>query len=364
MTVTLVLPQQIADELLDAVANEVESAGVLLAKPVETPRGDMRLLARSMHWVPEDAYRERNDRSLSISSHGYIYALAAAETDSAVPIWLHTHPGDESTPRPSEYDEVVDQELSDLFRLRAGSPYYGAVVVAQSDGNFCFTGHLESACSRSDIDRLWVVGRRFRFDRNWLHDTSPPWTQFDRNIRAFGGEIQEVLGDLNVAVVGCGGTGSAVIEQLVRLGVRHFLLFDPDELTESNLTRVYGSFPENVGEPKVELSAAHVKRIAPDAEVVAIQSKITLEDTARLLLDADVVFGCTDDNAGRLVLSRVATYLMTPVIDCGVLLSSGNDGLLEGIDGRVTVLAPGAACLVCRNRIDLERAVAEVPTSR
>ena len=111
MTVTLVLPLQIADELLHAVANEIESAGVLLAKLVKTPAGDMRLLARAMHWVPDDAYQVRNSRTLSISSHGYIPALAAAEADEAVPIWLHTHPGYESTPRPSEYDEIVDQEL-------------------------------------------------------------------------------------------------------------------------------------------------------------------------------------------------------------------------------------------------------------
>ena len=101
-------------------------------------------------------------------------------------------------------------------------------------------------------------------------------------------------------------------------------------------------------------------RIAPDAKVMTTQAKITLESTAKLLLDADVIFGCTDDNAGRLVLSRFASYLLTPVIDCGVLLSSGCGGQLVGIDGRVTVLTPGAACLVCRNRIDLQRAAAEM----
>ena len=90
------------------------------------------------------------------------------------------------------------------------------------------------------------------------------------------------------------------------------------------------------------------------------QAKVTLESAAKQLLDADVIFGCTDDNAGRLVLSRVASYLLTPVIDCGVLLSSGSGGQLIGIDGRVTVLAPGAACLVCRNRIDLRQAAAEM----
>ena len=360
MTVTLVLPDQVATELFDAVAVTVESACVLLARKVDTPGGNVRLLGRALHWVQDDAYRRREAAGLSISSHGYVPALAAAEADGCVPIWLHTHPGIDSTPKPSKYDELVDQQLADLFRLRAASPLYGAVVIARPRGQPCFSGHIESEGRRTEIDRLWVTGRRFALVQNWRNGTTPPAKQFDRNIRAFGGDIQQILGDLRIAVVGCGGTGSAVIEQLVRLGVRHLQLFDPDTLTAGNVTRVYGSYLDDVGEPKVNVSSAHVKRIAPDADVTTAQSKITSESTARLLLDADIVFGCTDDNAGRLVLSRVASYLLTPVIDCGVLLSSGPGGHLVGIDGRVTVLAPGAACLVCRSRIDLQRAAAEM----
>ena len=360
MTVTLVIPESMAQELTEVTAKEYESAGVLLARHVETPRGNVRLLARAMHWIPEDAYLARDSTSMSIASHGYVPALSAAENEQAVPIWLHTHPGSDSTPRPSERDEIVDSELADLFRLRAGSHLYGAVVLALTEGRLSFAGHVESADGRSELDRIWVTGRRLKLIRNWLQATVSLSEDFDRNIRAFGGEIQGVLGDLRVAVVGCGGTGSAVVEQLVRLGVRHLDLFDPDNLTASNVTRVYGSFPEDVGMPKVDVSATHVTRIAPNARVTAEHFAITREAVARLLLDADIVFGCSDDNAGRLVLSRFASFLLTPVIDCGVLLSSGRDGQLEGIDGRVTVLAPGAACLVCRNRIDLHRAAAEM----
>ena len=360
MTVTLVLPERIAGELLTAAAADIESACVLLARHVETPGGNVRLLAREVHWVPDDAYLLRDATALSIASHGYVPALAAAEADQSVPIWVHTHPGSKSSPKPSKHDELVDEQLADLFRIRGASPWYGAVVVAWSRGRLSFTGHIASEHRRDDIDRLWVTGRRFALVQNWLHGRSPPSEQFDRNIRAFGGEIQNVLGDLRVAVVGCGGTGSAVLEQLVRLGVRHLRLFDPDTLTAGNLTRVYGSVLEDIGKPKVNVSAAHVARIAPDAKVATTQAKITREATARLLLDADIVFGCTDDNAGRLVLSRVASYLLTPVVDCGVLLSSGCGGQLVGIDGRVTLITPGAACLVCRDRIDLQRAAAEM----
>ena len=68
MTVTLVLPDQIAANLLEATATEIETGGVLLARHVKTPEGDVRLLARELHWVPDDAYRLRNATAMSIAS--------------------------------------------------------------------------------------------------------------------------------------------------------------------------------------------------------------------------------------------------------------------------------------------------------
>lgn len=360
MTVTLVLQAKMAAELDAATEAEVETACVLLARQVRTPGGHLRLLARELHWVPDHAYLQQSATTMTISSHGYVPALATAEADGTVPIWLHTHPGRVSSPRPSQRDRRVDEELADLFRLRSGNPWYGAVILARPRGRLAFSGHIATEERRTEIDRIWITGQHFALHQNWLHRTTPLQGQFDRNIRAFGVQIQRVLGDLSVAVVGCGGTGSAVIEQLARLGVRRFLLFDPDTLSEGNLTRVYGSSPQDLGRAKVKVMADHVHRIAPAARVATAQASVTAEPTAKLLLDADVIFGCTDDNAGRLVLSRFASYLLTPVIDCGVLLSSRPGGQLFGIDGRVTVLAPGEACLVCRNRIDLRRAAAEL----
>ncbi len=148
----------------------------------------------------------------------------------------------------------------------------------------------------------------------------------------------------------------------MRLGVRRVALFDPDRLSASNVTRVYGSAATDVGQFKVDTLSAHLARIAPDIHCEAVKSMITVQATAQRLCTCDVVFGCTDDNAGRLVLSRFSTYLLTPVIDCGVLLTADGNGTLAGIDGRVTTLVPGQPCLVCRSRVDLARAAAELLT--
>jgi len=363
MTISIVVPQTLMEELHTVAMLPTETAGVMLVGVAEAPNGDVRLLARCMRWVDESAYDRREWNGLTIRSEGYVHALAEAETLGAACIWVHTHPGEDASPRPSEHDRVVDREIADLFRLRSGSPYYGALIFSPRPSELIFTGHLQPEGRRTArIERLWQVGDRWRmvgaFDatRPQLSDI------YDRNVRAFGFGVQQTLGGLKVGVVGCGGTGSAVGEQLVRLGVRHLVLVDPDELSESNLTRVYGSAAADVGQPKVQVLARHLGSIAPDLCCETVQSMVTLEPAARRLIGCDVVFGCTDDNAGRLVLSRLATYLLTPVIDCGVLLSSDANDQLTGIDGRITILSPGQACLVCRGRIDLARAGAELLT--
>lgn len=359
MTATLVMPETLASSLRNLVRLDVESAAVILVRLIEAHDGDLRLLATDVVPVPEDAYERRTERELSITSAGYVPTLARAELEGATPIWFHSHPGEGSSPTPSRRDRRVDDELRELFRLRAGCTYYGSIIMSHEGGRIRFSGQLDNGPTRLAIDRVLTVGRRVELAHNSLVSDIALAPLFDRNIRAFGGVVQRALRDLRVGIVGCGGTGSAVAEQLVRLGVRNLALFDPDRLTLSNVTRVYGSTIEDVGQLKVEVAARHLRKIAPDLRADAIPFSINVEDVARRLASVDIVFGCTDDNAGRLVLSRIPTYLLVPVIDSGVLLD-GKDGQLGGIFGRVTMAFPGSACLVCHDRIDLSRARAEM----
>jgi molybdopterin/thiamine biosynthesis adenylyltransferase len=358
---TLVLTRAMAVRLRELATLDIETGAVLLARRAGDG-ADFRLLGFELHEVPEHAYERREAQQLLITSDGYVPALARAEATGCVPIWLHTHPGNGSCPESSRHDDIVNHQLGDLFRLRADSEYYGAVIISIDGSNLTYTGHLDDGDGPTDIERLVVVGERLAVHAHYRSEVEPIPDRFDRHIRAFGGDVQRALGGLQVAVVGCGGTGSAVAEQLVRLGVRHIRLVDPDALSASNVTRVYGSTAADVDRYKVDVLADHLVRIAPDVQVHTTASMLTVEATARTVSRADVVFGCTDDNAGRLVLSRLATYMATLVIDCGVILTSNGDGTLDGIHGRVTTLAPGAACLVCRNRIDTARAASELLT--
>lgn len=362
MSITLVLTSAIADEFAEAARHPVETAGVMLARAVEDAAGGVRLLARSMHWVADDAYLERSAIELRVAAQTYIKMLAQAENDGEVAIWVHTHPNG-SPPTASHKDEIVDSQIAEVFRIRTGSEYYASLILSASADGFNFTGKIATESATQALDRIWCVGDRWKLKKRFDCAAEEKEVIFDRNVRAFGPAIQSTISDLKVAVIGCGGTGSAVAEQLVRLGVRKLILIDPDTLSDSNVTRVYGSSPADVGRAKVEILKDWLARIAPTLDCLPVQGMITSQAIARTLISADLVFGCTDDNAGRIVLSRLSTYFLTPVIDCGVLLSADGNGRLADITGRITTLVPGQACLICRGRVDLVRARTEMLTS-
>lgn len=357
MICTLRLTASLHQSLLDTAQRPLEHAGILLAAVSAT---DATVTAVGVDWlpVPDDAYERQGVDHLTVTSDGFMPALAAAERRGLTPVWVHSHPGDGSEVHVSHHDVEVNQQLGDVFALRSGTGSYGYLVIGHRNGQLTFTGGLTGEIT-GPIERMSTIGDRFRFQTAEDNPLATPTELYDRNVRAFGPAIQSVIGSITVAIIGCGGTGSAVAEQLVRLGVRSFLLLDPDTLSGSNITRVYGSTPNDVGRPKVQILADHLTRIAPDAVITRLQASVLELHAARLLQAADLVFGCTDDNAGRLRLSRLPYFTLTPVIDCGVQIEATPELRIDGIFGRVTVLHPGAACLTCRNRIDLARAVAE-----
>ncbi|MFJ4633847.1 ThiF family adenylyltransferase [Streptomyces sp. NPDC088847] len=358
--VTLVLPQDLADQLSAAAAQRTESAAVLIVGTAREGQR-LRLLGRELHWVADRYYAQRTSTGLDIASGGYVPALRRAEELGAVAVWVHTHPGGD--PSPSRRDAGVDAALAPLFTVRTGQDLYASVVISPADTDEAstvrFTGTaLDGAGEPQRIERLWIVGPRFRAVT--AADTADPPVDevFDRQVRALGPALQAQLARLRIGLVGAGGTGSAIGEQLARLGVGHLLVVDPDDLSASNLTRVHGAGVADVGRPKAEIVAGHAAAIGLGTKVEPVVGSVVQEGVAARLRDCDLVFGCTDDHAGRMVLSRLSTYYLLPVIDCGVLVSS-NAGVLSGIDARVSVLAPGYSCLLCRDRVDLQQAALE-----
>jgi molybdopterin/thiamine biosynthesis adenylyltransferase len=305
------------------------------------------LLARRVIWVPNDAYVRREPARLEVTSAGFVPALKAAADDGAVPVFFHTHPGGEAVP--SQLDRAVDASLRGPAQLRTGQDVYATLILGGRRGTEQVGGTLHRDQRESPLQAVRVVGRRLRVLGGEDHAIDS--AIFDRQIRAFGATGQRRLAGLHVGVVGAGGTGSAVVEQLARLGVGRLTVIDDDVVTRTNVTRIHESGSADAGAPKVAVMARAVDRIGLGTATTAIEARITELEAARALRGCDVVFGCTDDNRGRAILSRLAYWYLLPVIDCAFMVDT-DAGAVRGLFGRVTTVQPGAACLVCRGRID------------
>jgi len=141
---------------------------------------------------------------------------------------------------------------------------------------------------------------------------------------------------------------------LPRLGIRHIALFDKDIVEETNLNRLHGAFTSDAiaKRPKVEAIARSLESF--NIHVRTYQTWINDEICRDALKSCDIIFGCTDDHAGRLLLNRLAYYYATPIFDMGLALevSHSNAPTILCADGRVTVLLPEHTCLMCRGVIN------------
>jgi molybdopterin/thiamine biosynthesis adenylyltransferase len=350
MNSTLALREEHWQNLIEALDLADETAAFILAGNAADDR-ELTFYGRSLRWIPEEHYLERTANSLIISSVGYVPSLGAAADDASVPVFVHTHP--QMSADPSPRDDGVDAVLRDPALIRSRASFYVSLIVAGTKEAPTFSGRVYDENGLvGELDRLRVVGNRIRlFHAESTDETDPNAEIFDRQIRAFGEEGQKMLGRLRVGVVGVGGTGSAVFEQLVRNGVRQLTVIDDDKVSPTNITRIHESGLGDDGRPKVDVAETVAERIGLSAEVTPIDGRITDPEVAKSLRHLDVVFGCTDDERGRNTLAKLALTHLIPVFDMGFVIDTNQDGSIRALDGRVTRLLPGAGCLLCRQRI-------------
>lgn len=99
---------------------------------------------------------------------------------------------------------------------------------------------------------------------------------FSRTEMLVGGDAMERLRRTKVIIFGLGGVGSWCAEALVRSGVGHLTLVDPDCVDVTNINRQLPALTSTVGRPKVEVLRERFLDINPDADIVARQERFSL----------------------------------------------------------------------------------------
>lgn len=307
-----------------------------------------RLLAREIIPVRDEDYEGRTNLRLSIRSDSYVAAAKKARESNQSILFVHSHP--DGICEFSSQDNEQEPRLMDFFYRRAPEGTHGAVVIS---GPETITARITRNGHAISVSRVRIIGRRFRFfdGDDCMGEPIPEF--FDRQIQAFGPDVQRLLGRVHVGVVGAGGTGSPTFEQLVRLGAGRISVFDHDMFDPTNVNRVYGSRLSDAGRAKVDIAYDSSERIGLGTTIFRFPKGISFEESAKALRACDIVFSCTDKQAPRAILTQLSLRYLIPVIDMGAKIES-DGGMIKGVFGRVTTFFPGEACLFCRGRIDAE----------
>lgn len=327
------------------LGTEREQCAVLFACHGRGEDGRDRLLVRDMTLPVHGDYAKSGIDHAELRPEFVARVAKRARLEGLSLIFVHTHPG-EQAPHFSSVDDHGEAELAAFLARRGQTSIHAAIVLSLGGLRARILGGMLELRVVSVGDRLAV-----EFDPTYCDEGIE--LQFDRQVRAFGASGQRSLQALRIAVVGLGGTGSIVAQQLVHLGVRDFILVDPDHLDVTNLNRVVGATPEDIGRSKVDVAQRYLKHFASTVTVRPITGDVVRTSVAQRLVDADVILCCTDTHGSRSVVQQLAYQFLIPCIDVGSTITA-KLGEVTGIFGRVQLLGPDQPCLWCTGLLSSE----------
>jgi len=367
MTIRIAFTEDQFQPLVSALGDKDETAAVATTSLVEvaatatiptTTKADITLLTQAIAAIPETAYLERGPMGLTISSVGWVPSFRAAVAANQIPLFVHTHPGGEA--KFSTYDDQVDRDLATVAQA-FGANYYVAVVIAGTLDSPQAAARLYSlggdfnaiAPTFTVVDAIRVTGSSMRLylppadsadDQSEL--TEENTSVFDRQVRMLGPEGDRTLKQVRAAIIGAGGTGTAVGVQIARLGLGEVVLVDDDVVTDPTPTRGHGTTRADIGRPKVDVLGDHLDAIGLGTKITKVNQPLNGREAIAAIAHMDVIFSCVDGHGARLLLNRWAYAHISPVIDVAVLVTpiETGSGRKAEIEQRVTWVAPGAAC--------------------
>ncbi len=180
--------------------------------------------------------------------------------------------------------------------------------------------------------------------------------RLNRNEMFFGEEGQDRIRRTTCAVVGVGGLGTQVVQQLSLLGVGGLNLIDSEETDTTNRNRYVGLRHDDPvpGFRKVDLGERLVHSIDPTISIRKVFDSFIGAAGFSAIRSADWVFGCLDCEGARLILTEVCSAYGRPYIDVASDINPQVTPPAYG--GRVCVSQGGQGCLVCLNVLDTQEA--------
>ena len=141
-----------------------------------------------------------------------------------------------------------------------------------------------------------------------------------------GEELQNAFSSATVAVCGLGGLGSNIAISLARTGIGKLILIDFDRVDITNLHRQQYKADQS-GMYKTDALRSNLEEIAPYVEFETHSVRLTEDNAAELLRDADIICEAFDRAECKAMLIN---FVLETMLDKYIVSASGMAGLGSG----------------------------------
>lgn len=147
-------------------------------------------------------------------------------------------------------------------------------------------------------------------------------------------------------IIGLGGGGSHIAQQLAHIGFQNYVLYDPDTPEDSNLNRLISAKVRDVKNrtPKIQIARRVIRGLQPNAKIQMIKGR--WQENPLPLGSCDIIFGCVDGYKGRQELEIFSRRHLIPYIDIGIDVAKV-DPQPPVLSGQVIASIPGGPCMWC-----------------
>ena len=402
--VVLRLPKALVDkarrDLRRPHETALERVGFLVVTSARTEGDQLLVLGLEYQAIPDDQYVASRGAGTRIGTVAIRNAITRAMTGARGIFHIHLHEH-EGIPHFSDTDRREQPRLAQSLVAAAPAESHGMIVLSADAANaWVWPADGDGAVVPA---RLVIVGDPMvLLSGNQLHDTiqsgdealsserlesegtvrgrgapvasvasfpnveensangacaQPPRERYSRQ-SFLGPDSQRRLETARVAVLGYGGGGSHVGQQLAHVGVLHLRVADGDIIDESNLNRLVGGTAADVEEKRVKVDIARrvITGVLPSAPLITHDSR--WQNRADLFRACDILVGCVDSFAERRELEVLARRFGIPYVDIGMDVHQ-ESGEPPRMGGQVILSMPGGPCFSCLGFLTLERLARE-----
>ncbi|WP_281247312.1 ThiF family adenylyltransferase [Corynebacterium phocae] len=145
-----------------------------------------------------------------------------------------------------------------------------------------------------------------------------------RQVILMGAAAQNKLHQARVLIVGAGGLGCPILQQLAAAGVGHVVLIDDDSVDITNIHRQILFGAQDVGKPKVEVAAHRARALQPGINVETHRARLDNSNALELISQVDLVLDGSDSFATKYLVADACEITSTPLVWGTVLRFHGD----------------------------------------